>query len=80
MMMNRLVIGAMVLAALTTAAMAVSVGEVAGKCGDDAKAYCQGVGYGDVMTDCLAKNRAKLQTECGEIVDRIKEGESVTIF
>lgn len=78
--MNRLAIGAMVLAALTTAAMAVSVGEVAGKCGDDARAYCQGIGYGDAMTDCLSKNRAKLRTECGEIVDRIKEGESVTLF
>ncbi len=78
--MKRPIVAAILFAALTTSAMAVSVGELAGKCGDDAKAYCEGVGYGDAMTECLVKHRAKLQTECGVIVDRIKNGESVTLF
>ena len=62
------------------AGQSVRQGELAGKCGNDASAYCDVVGYGDAMTDCLSKNGVKLQTECGEIVDRIKNGESVTPF
>jgi len=54
--------------------------EVAGKCGDDAKAYCQGVGYGDAMTDCLATHYSKLHPACRAVVDRIKGGEKVSLF
>lgn len=78
--MQRLTMTAIVFAALTTSAMAVSVGEIASKCGDDSKAYCEGVGYGDAMTECLSKHRSKLQAECGAVVDRIKDGEKVTLF
>jgi hypothetical protein len=78
--MKRPIWAAILLAALTTSAMAVSVGEIASKCGYDAKAYCDGVGYGDAMTECLVKHRAKLGTECRVIVDRIRDGESVTLF
>ncbi len=60
--------------------MAVSVGELVAKCGDDAKAYCDGVGYGDAMTECLAKQRSKLSGECKVIVDRVKAGEKVSLF
>jgi hypothetical protein len=78
--MKRFSVAAILLAALTSSAMAVSVGEIAGKCGEDAKLYCDGVGYGDAMTECLAQHRSKLQAECGAIVDRIKDGEGVTLF
>ena len=65
--------------AATGSASAVSLMEVIGKCGDDAKAYCQGVGYGDPMTACLARNKAKLKPECKVIVARI-EGDKVSLF
>ena len=78
--MKKWALTALVLAALTTGAMAVSVGELIGKCGDDAKAYCDGVGYGDAMTECLVTHRAKLKAECKVIVDRVKDGEKVTLF
>ena len=78
--MKRLIVGAMFFAALGSSALAVTVGEIAGKCGDDAKRYCDGVGYGDAMTECLAKHRSELQDECGAIVDRITGGEKVSLF
>jgi len=79
-MMRRMTLTVILFAALTTGAMAVSVGELVSKCGDDAKAYCQGVGYGDAMTECLVKQRAKLTAECKVIVDRVKAGEKVSLF
>lgn len=78
--MKRMSAAVILLAALTTGAMAVSVGELVAKCGDDAKAFCEGVGYGDAMTECLAKQRAKLTAECKVIVDRVKGGEKVSLF
>lgn len=78
--MKKLTVTAILLAALTTGAMAVSVLELSGKCGDDAKTYCDGVGYGDAMTECLDQHRSKLQAECRVIVDRIKGGEKVSLF
>lgn len=68
------------LAMVASSAMGMSVMEVAGKCGDDAKAYCQGVGYGDAMTDCLATHYSKLHPACRAVVDRIKNGEWVSLF
>ena len=68
------------MAMLASNAIGMSVMEVAGKCGDDAKAYCQGVGYGDAMTDCLASHYAKLQPACQAVIDRIKSGEKVSLF
>ncbi len=68
------------IAMLTTSALAISVMEVASKCGDDAKAYCNGVGYGDAMTQCLLAHHATLHPDCRSVVDRIKNGERVTLF
>ena len=78
--MKRMTVAVILLAALTTGAMAVSVGDLVAKCGDDAKAYCEGVGYGDAMTECLAKQRSMLTAECKVIVDRVKAGEKVSLF
>ena len=78
--MKKLAVSVALLAALTTGAIAVSVGELVGKCGDDAKAYCEGVGYGDAMTECLVSHSSKLKPECKVIVDRVKDGENVTLF
>ena len=68
------------MAMFACSAIGMSVMEVAGKCGDDAKAYCQGVGYGDAMTDCLATHYSKLHPACRAVVDRIKGGEKVSLF
>ena len=78
--MKRPILAAISLAALTSTSLAVSVGEIAGKCGDDAKAYCEGVGYGDAMTQCLAKHRKQLKPECKAVVERIESGERVSLF
>ena len=78
--MRRMIVATALVAALTTVAMAASVGELVAKCGDDAKAYCDGVGYGDAMTECLAKFRMKLKPDCMLLVDRITDGEKVTLF
>ena len=68
------------IAMLSTSALGMSVTEVASKCGDDAKEYCSGVGYGDAMTQCLSAHHAKLKPDCGSVVDRIKNGENVSLF
>jgi hypothetical protein len=68
------------MAMLASNAIGMSVMEVAGKCGDDAKIYCQGVGYGDAMTECLATHYSKLHPACRAVVDRIKNGENVSLF
>ena len=60
--------------------MAVSVWELSRVCGDDAKAYCEGVGYGDAMQDCLDKNYRSLSDGCRSIMDRIRDGEGVSLF
>lgn len=78
--MKRVLWAAFTVLALATGAAAVTVMEVAGICGDDAKAYCEGVGYGDAMTECLAKHRKQLQPACKAIVERIENGEKVSLF
>ncbi len=65
---------------LTSTASAVSLSEIISKCGDDSKAYCRGVGYGDPMEACLEKHYAKLTQSCKVVVDRIKGGEKVSLF
>lgn len=76
----KLIITAAMLAAMTTGALAVSVGEIVSKCGADSDVYCKGVGYGDPMQDCLDANYAKLSADCKIIVDRLREGEKVSLF
>lgn len=78
--MKRLALAAAVCAALTTASFAVSVGEIISNCGDDSDVYCKGVGYGDPMQACLVANYSKLSKECKVIVDRLRNGETVSLF
>lgn len=79
--MIRTILGAVLAAVLfTSSASAVSVGEIISKCGDDSKQYCEGVGYGDPMEACLEKHYANLEPACKVIVDRIRSGESVSLF
>ena len=66
--------------AFSTQALAVSVWDLSNICGKDAKAYCDGVGYGDAMTECLNTHRAKLSPQCKAIVDRVVGGEKVRLF
>lgn len=61
-------------------ALAVSVGELIGKCGDDAKQHCKGVGYGNAMQVCLGDNYKQLTPQCKAIMDRLDGGEKVTLF
>ena len=79
-MIRATILAAALVALGAGSAPAVSLMDVIGKCGDDAKAYCQGVGYGDPMTACLAKNKAKLKPECKVIVARIEGGDKVSLF
>lgn len=66
--------------ALAGPAQAVTVWELSGKCGDDAKAYCDGVGYGDEMTACLNQHKKQISGQCRALVDRINGGEKVSLF
>ena len=78
--MGRLLGAVLAFAALSTNSYAVSVIEIASKCGDDGKQYCAGVGYGDPMQACLTAHYAKLQPACKVIIDRLKAGEKVSLF
>lgn len=78
--MRQVVIGIVAALALSSAANAVSVWDLQGKCGDDAKAYCKGVGYGEAMQDCLNAHKKQLSAECKLLVDRINGGEKVSLF
>jgi hypothetical protein len=78
--MRRLVLTVLVSLALTGSALAVSVFELSSKCGDDGKAYCEGVSYGDAMQDCLNANYKKLSAPCKLVMDRVNGGEKVSIF
>lgn len=78
--MHKLLLGAVICAALTSNALAVSVGEIISICGDDSGKYCANVGYGDPMQACLEENYAQLTDACKLIVDRIRDGERVTLF
>ena len=66
--------------ASATTAQAVSLSEVIRKCGNDGKAFCKGVGYGQPMQDCLVANKPKLSAQCKPIIERLQKGEKVGIF
>jgi hypothetical protein len=78
--MKRLFLSLAFGAVLTSSALAVSVGEIIRICGDDSAKYCQGVGYGDPMQACLEANFGKLSETCKLVVDRIRNGERVSLF
>ena len=78
--MRKALLAAAICAAFTTQAMAVSVGEIIRLCGEDSKAYCKGVGYGDPMQACLDGQYEKLAAQCKVVVDRIRGGEKVSLF
>lgn len=62
------------------AANAVGLRQVIRDCGDDGKAFCDGVGYGAPMQACLARNYKKLTPACKQVMDRLNKGESVEIL
>jgi hypothetical protein len=62
------------------AANAVGLRQVIRDCGDDGKAFCDGVGYGAPMQACLARNYRKLTPACKQVMDRLNKGESVEIL
>lgn len=68
------------IAGTADAANAVGLRQVIRDCGDDGKAYCDGVGYGAPMQACLARNYKKLTPACKSVMDRLNGGESVEIF
>lgn len=76
----RMVIAVLAALALTGAANAVSVWDLQAKCGDDAKQFCKGVGYGDAMQECLNKYKKQISAPCKVLVDRINSGEKVSLF
>ena len=78
MLRNACVLAVMLLA--TGHAMAVSVWELSQVCGEDAKKWCDGVGYGDPMQQCIDANYSKLTKDCAAIADRIRGGEKVRLF
>ncbi len=64
----------------TANAAAVSVWELSRLCGRDTDQFCKGVGYGDQMTECIVGHYEKLSPECQPVVDRIRNGEGVSLF
>jgi hypothetical protein len=78
--MKRFFLGVGMMLAATGLAQAVSIAELARVCGDDAKAQCAGVGYGDPMQKCLDANYAELSKDCQAIMDRLRGGEGVYLF
>jgi hypothetical protein len=59
---------------------AVGLRAVIRDCGGDGENYCQGVGYGAPMQECLARHYKKLTPACRTIMDRLNKGETVEIF
>lgn len=59
---------------------AVGLREVIRDCGADGKAYCEGVGYGKPMQDCLSRQKKRLTPACRAVIDRLERGEEVEIF
>lgn len=80
MRLKKLGLALVILPIFASGALAVSVGELISNCGDDGEKYCQGVGYGDPMQDCLQANYSKLSSQCKAVMDRINGGERVTLF
>lgn len=78
--MKRLFLAAGMMLTATGLAQAVSIAELARVCGDDAKAQCAGVGYGDPMQKCLDTHYAELSKDCQAIMDRLRGGEGVYLF
>ena len=75
-----LAIGVMALTIEATPVGAVGLRAVIRDCGGDGESYCQGVGYGAPMQDCLARHYKKLTPACRAIMDRLNKGETVEIF
>ena len=61
-------------------AQAVTMMELIKDCSDDRHKYCEGVAHGDPLQACLTENRKKLTPACGALVDRLSNGESVSLF
>ena len=78
--MHRLILALALTLVATGSALAVSVFEISGKCGDDGKKYCEGVGYGQAMSDCLNAHYKQLSPDCKLVMDRINKGEKVSVF
>lgn len=78
--MNRLRLACLLLLALPVPANAVGLRQVISDCGADGKAYCEGVGYGAPMQECLARNKKRLAPACRAIIDRLEKGEEVEVF
>ena len=79
-MIIRPVLSVMAVLILTAPAMAVSIGEMARDCGEDSKVYCQGVGYGEAMQQCLDSHFDALTPACKAIIERLNGGERVSLF
>jgi hypothetical protein len=73
-------LGAIAATILAGPADAVGLRAVIRDCGGDGESYCQGVGYGAPMQDCLARHYKKLTPACRAIMDRLNKGETVEIF
>jgi hypothetical protein len=78
--MHRLVMALALTLLATGSALAVSVFEISGKCGDDGNKYCEGVSYGQTMSDCLNAHYKQLSPDCKLVMDRINKGEKVSVF
>lgn len=78
--MLRHALAAAIVLLATGHAMAVSVWELSRACGDDARVWCAGVGYGDAMQQCIDANYEKVGPACQAIADRIRNGEKVSLF
>jgi len=79
--MKRFVIlGALSLALYSSSALAVSLGQLIGKCGDDGKQFCEGVGYGDPMQKCLDEHFKELTEDCKIVMQKLRDGEKVTLL
>jgi len=78
--MHKSVYIAVIMLLATGQAMAVSVWELSRTCGDDAKIWCDGVGYGEAMQTCIDANYDNVSQACQAIADRIRGGEKVSLF
>lgn len=80
MQIRTFVFAALAAVSLTGSALAVSIAELAGNCGEDGDRYCEGVSYGEDMQNCLNANYSRLGPACKAIMDRLNDGERVTLF
>ncbi|MFZ1680315.1 MAG: hypothetical protein WAT70_04790 [Rhizobiaceae bacterium] len=75
----RLVLAVLALT-LVPPAGAATLKEVIATCGDDGERLCKGVGYGKPMQTCLEGRKDELTPACKALVDRLRNGEKVTLF